>query len=798
MTGLYQQLQKGYKTLSDENVIEAAVIVEKEIFYKEETNFGILGLSVIEMIDGKEPELNSFGNFTAKGEIPKPKVGGQYLIKAKKVDNSKYGKQYQIMSMCTRIAISKDDVEGKRIYLETIFTDNQVNALYETLKDPYQTFIDQDVASLVKVKGVGLKTARLMLNKFNDNMSHAKIYVELKEYNLTTTMITRLLDHYGSPDLIVEKVRENPYMLMEVDGFGWGKCDALAMSHGMGKYSSKRIEAFITYYLSSSAEQGFTYVLSNDQLMSAIIENLGEDIPDEPIGAAIHHLGGRLWWSEDHERIGLKRYVILEQHIAEKLIELRDAENDFVYDGWEGVVQQKERDQGWEYTDQQKKGIQTVLENNIAVITGLAGTGKSTVVSAILDVLKEYKAVQCALAGKAAARMSEITGKEGYTIHRLLGYPTGEPEDGGFYYCESRHLDVDIIILDEVSMVNGQLFYSLLKAIEPGTKLIMLGDVGQLESIGCCNIAHDLIESAEIPSIELDKIHRQAAASAIITDSIKIRRGNQVINREWAGEETRGELKDLTYECYSDANNTFYKIMERVSRLIADGVTAQQMQVIVPMKERDAGTWNINIAMQELFNPSIGQKGITINYDSKHIGCIRVGDKVINVVNNYNSVLYNGQWEVSDDPFTDDIGMDDDMPSVPPKKDIVTPVFNGNVGIVKDINLEKREMIIVFDGIGELLIKADKLNGIMLGYAITVHKSQGSQADIIIFGCDFNARILLSRELLYTAITRAKKHCYVIAQNSALRYAVSQDAVSVKQTLLQDFLCKAAHPKLSF
>lgn len=774
-----------------EEIIEAKIKIEKIVFYREESNFGILGASIVEMLNGKEPELNSFDNFTIKGSMSEPILGGQYTLKAKKIADKKYGDQYQIITMCTQIAVDENDEKGKRVYLETIFTENQVANLYETLADPYKTFMSKDVASLVTVKGIGLKTANLMLAKFNKNIELSRMYTELEEYELTAPIIIRLLNHYGSPDLAIEKVKKNPYALMEVDGIGWKKCDTIAMNHGMGRYSHERVEAFIIYYLNTAAEDGYTFVYANEQLMPGIMENLGEDIPDEPIGVAMHNLENRLWWSQDHEQIGLKRYVSLENKIAEKLIELRDAKNEFKYDGWEGVIAQKERDQGWEYTDQQKKGIQTVLENNVTIVSGLAGTGKSTIVSAILDVLKNYKSVQCALAGKAAARMAEITGQEGYTIHRLLGYPLGESEHGMFTFHEENYLLADIVILDEISMVNGQLFYSLIRALRPGTKFIMLGDIGQLESIGCCNIAHDLIASAEIPSIELDKIHRQAAASAIITDSIKIRHGVQVIGKEWAGIETRGELQDLTYECYSDINNTFYKIMERVATLYGNGCKVRDMQVIVPTKERGAGTWNLNLAMQEICNPDIGQKSMWISYDSKHSACLRIGDKVINVKNNYSSVAYDGQWEWDDKDF-------DDENDGKKRVERVVPVFNGNMGIVKAINDEKRQIIVAFDGIGELLIKSEYLQGIMLGYAITVHKSQGSQADNIIFGCDFNSFKLLSKELVYTAITRAKKHCYVIAQNSALRYAINQNAVSTKQTMLQGFLSTAAHPKLVF
>ena len=367
--------------------------------------------------------------------------------------------------------------------------------------------------------------------------------------------------------------------------------------------------------------------------------------------------------------------------------------------------------------------------------------------------------------------MSEITGKTGFTIHRLLGYPKGASEYQGFEFNQDNKLPYNIYILDEISMVDARLFYYLLRAIPDGAKLICLGDSGQLESIGCGNIAYDMIHSPEIPTIELTKIHRQAAKSAIITQSIAIRNGIQIINKDWTGVETRGELQDLELRCYSDKSNTFYNIMEIFSKLMAQkDFNIMDTQIIVPIKTKgDSCTYNINNTIQELYNPSAKNKKEITRFSNEKPFVIREGDKVINTVNNYR---------------------------------LLTPIYNGNIGTVKSIwyseEADSRIMTIDFIGIGNVDVPEDCWIGIELGYAITVHKYQGSQSKNVIFGLDFTAYSLLTRELVYTGITRAQKKCYLVCQTGALRYATAQQSVSNKQTHLQNCLYEVAHPKLIF
>ena len=747
--------------------VKVKASVEGIRFYKDQ--WGIIVCSIDKIIKGDF--IGDKNGMIFKGNMPEPSLGATYIIIADYIDDPKWGEQYNIKSIYSDISFDKDDKKGRFKFLCSLFTPSQVEAMYSVYDDPFAILDAEDVEKLVQIKGCGIKTADNWIRKFKKNINIARIFVELEDYNLTNNMIKRLMNRYNSPDLVIEKVKTNPYILVnEVDGIGWKKADEIALAGNIKPDSPVRIGAYITYYLNRCGEEGCSWI-TPDQLLGAILDNLGEEIPDENITTAIRELGDRLWWNEDKDKIGLSKYYRIEHDVAEELIRIRNAESNIYCDDWRMKIEHLERAQGWKFTDEQMYGIEEVLKNNVIIIHGLAGSGKTSAVSGVLEVLSHYSSVMCALSGRAASRMSEITGKTGFTIHRLLGYPRGDVEYQGFEFNQDNKLPYNIYILDEISMVDARLFYYLLRAIPDGAKLICLGDSGQLESIGCGNIAYDMIHSSEIPTIELTKIHRQAAKSAIITQSIAIRNGIQIINKDWTGTEIRGELQDLELRCYSDKSNTFYNIMEIFSKLMAQkDFDIMDNQIIVPIKTKgDSCTYNINNTIQELYNPSAKNKKEITRFSNEKPFIIREGDKVINTINNYR---------------------------------LPTPIYNGNIGIVKSIwyneEVDSRIMTIDFIGIGNVDVPEDCWLGIELGYAITVHKYQGSQSKNVIFGLDFTAYSLLTRELVYTGITRAQKKCYLICQTGALRFATAQQSVSNKQTHLQNCLYEVAHPKLIF
>lgn len=739
----------------NENNIKARVKIIKTLFHDRVSNYAILAVEPTNIEYGVI-DLNTWGNFVVKGYIAEISLVDTYLIVAKELEPTKWGQQFEL----TYIGISADltDTEKQRIFLEKILSTFQVNNLYNTFDNPFDLIKDENINELTKAKGIGAKVALKIINKYKSTIDFSEAYIELDKYGLTPKMIHKLIELYGSPELTVKKVKENPYVLIDdIDGIGWKKADALALNAGIQVDSPFRIRAFINYFLKEQAEVGNSYESPNN-LMYAIEEHLG-DIDDDIIRDTLHNMP-ELWWDEEKTRIGLLIYRELEQNITNEFIRLMKAPVDFNIDGWEEIIKETEKSQGWEFTDEQLEGIQTILKNPVSLITGYGGTGKSSIVKGMLNVLHRYNFAQCALSGKAASRLSEVTGAEGYTIHRLLAYGFGNP----FGFTKYDPLPFKIIILDELSMVGGHLFYSLIQAIADGSKLIMIGDVGQLESIGSLNLINDVLHSGVIPTITLTKIHRQAQKSAIITESINIRNGIEIIPYGFVGKDIRGELEDLELDIYDDKILSLEKIINQFSDKMPLVKNIMEIQIITPMKYRgEVCTLKLNRIIQNSYNafdPS--KREIELRAKTDHSYILREGDKVINVRNNYKTLSTYGE---------------------------TTPIFNGNMGIIKEIDIIEGIMIIDFLFIGEIIIERENWDSIELGYAITIHKSQGSEYEVcIVAGVDYSAFTMLTKELIYTGITRSKKYCVLVAENSALRYAIGQSNISTKKTFLKEFL----------
>lgn len=758
----------------------------KTIHRNNDSYFTIASFDLVKEIDGEVEIHPIYKTFTVVGIMPYLMEDADYEISATEVENKKYGKQYQVNSINLYLPNGIESKEGQKEFLDIIFTKLQVKEMYEALDDPYMTLKDGDISSLVKVKNCGMKTAVAWIDKFKTYMPLSNAMKELSEYGLTEALLRRIVNHYKSSDIAVEIIQNKPYKLIEVNGVGWHKCDEIAMKGGLKPDSPERIGTYILYYLQERANEGYSYIpadanteiengiVSKTQkpinFIDTMIEFFGDDISDEALKGGLDYVNDQLWFSDDRKFVGLKRIYDLEMSVAENLIRIRDGENDFKYSNWKDIIKQKEIDQGWEYNEQQIEGIKAVLENQVVVITGKAGTGKSSIVDAMIAVLQGYSYAQTALSGRAAARMAEITHEEGYTIHRLLGFPKGDRDHGDFVFHEDNKLPRDIIILDEVSMVDGELFNRLVKAIKTGSKLIMLGDTGQLECIGCMNIAADLIASKEIVSIELSQIHRQAANSGIITESIKARKGIQLIEKDWIGTEVRGKLNDLVLDCFSDKSNTFYKVMQHASSELEDGTDIMDLMVIAPSYKNESGVDNLNAALQSLYNPDSSEKKEVFVQKSSKAWILREGDKIINVQNDYYA-----------------------------KNKFTAGIFNGNIGVVKNIDIDANTIAVDFQDIpGIMILPKKNWKDLELGYAITCHKAQGSQCKKVIVGLDFGSFIQLSREWVYTAMTRAIDKCYMVAQNNALRYAVSKNSISVKRTHLVNLLAYKAANKFSF
>lgn len=795
--------------------IDCSIRVETVRWYKAETSFGILVVSLVKNNTIINPKIDKISNtFIIKGgNMPQPKIGGIYLIRAKEVNDKKWGMQYDITNgiMTCSIVLNENDKDGQRRYLSMLFTERQVDAMYDTLKDPYKALMDENIEELCKVKGCATKTALSWISKFKQNYSKAKVLLELSQYQLSDNMIDKLITKYKSPEVVIEKVKNNPYTLIEVDGIGWKKCDDLALKGGMEEYCVERVEAFMKYYLNQKANEGYSFIpiWAEDEeilnikgiskkinLVDNLISFLGEKLPNEVIGKAIKRNEASLWINNkemygvgEKSLIGLKKIYNLEYNIAEELYRLNEAPNRLkstIEKNWMDVIREKEIEQGWNYGNEQLEGIKAIIENNVVFITGGAGVGKTSVVSANLEVFKNSLYSMCALSGRAGARMSEVTGKDGKTIHRLLSYPLGEENYQKFAYNQDNKLPDDIIILDELSMVDAYLFYYLIRSIKTGSKLVMLGDIDQLESIGCGNIALDLIKSDCIKVVRLNEVHRQGKKSEIIKQSIKVKNGEQIIDRDFVGEETIGELQDLTLISYSDRNCTYDKVIEKFIEELNDINNIMDLQVIVPIKKTQSGTFMLNEALQEIYNPfNEDEKELIVHNLEGNKYILREGDKIINTKNNYDTKEYSIQWDLTPEEIEE---------YERENRFETKAVFNGSMGTIKKINIIRNEIVVNFEYIGDVLIPREKLSGIELGYACTCHKCQGSEFKNVIYALDMYSFINLSKEQVYTGMSRAKKHLTIIFQTDALIYAINHSNVKTKLTHLAKAIYEKYNP----
>lgn len=736
----------------------------KKILYPKgvrETGGGwtIASFKPVDIEEGNIETHRDFGTFSVKGDMPPLKEGSEYYFVIEEGErHPTFGLSYDTAFMRQNVNLDENDEKSVRDFMEIILTKRQVDALYEAFENPIQVIEAKDIQQLTTAKGVGLKTAQRIIDHYESQKDYSHAYIELGKFDITPKTIRKITDFYGSPELAVSKIKENPYELMRIDGFAFKSCDDIFLKLGKSVNDPIRIKAFLVYIMQEEAGKGNTW-----STPMSIIEATAEFIPQADkslIGKTLLDNPDDFYLNEDKSRISLLNYQKLETLVASQLTRLIEADNNFEYDGWEDEVKETEAVQGWSFTKQQKQAMGKMMESNVFLLEGLAGSGKSTSLKAVVDVLeaKGYVYAQTALSGKASNNLALITGKDGYTIHRLLGF---SPINGGFYYNQKTKLPYDIIIIDEISMVDARLFGHLLLAIRTGAKLIMLGDSEQLPSIGV-PVMMPMIKSGVIPRMMLTEIHRQAQKSAIVTHSIAIREGKNPMSKE-LGRQVYGELEDLEYENVEDEDKIFFHVVKEFHKHIQNN-DIKDVQILSATKSKGkASCLVLNKACQKIYNPESPDKE-EVQVGKEDTGYVlRVGDKVINVKNNYNSVDENG---------------------------MECPVFNGNIGILEYFDVDEdgdKFMAINFEGIGMVRIYEGSYNTIELAYSITVHKSQGMGVPIVIVAFPFHF-MLNSRQFLYTAVTRAKKFCAIITSMKTMRSAISKNVVADNRTYLPEYL----------
>lgn len=774
--------------MEEEKVLKIECTLDRIFYpkYSKKVNsgeFAIFSAIVTKRLENCEEDLYSV---KLKGNTCTLECGTTYKVFCKLAESHEtYGDTYEIVYISKCIDISSKDKQKE--FLKNVLNENLVDKLFDEYDDVIKLLEERDVKSLMKIKGIGNQVALKMIDEYEESKDYSAIYMELGQLGLTHTFIKKLVDFYHSPDTVIDVVRNNPYDLVRVDGVGFKKADEVACKVGIGQYDIRRIKGFLLHHLNEQGEAGKSY-LNYQELMKALYDTLGF-VPEEVVNATAKSMidNEDVVVLDSGSKIALKRFYDLEKNIMSELLRLQigrikiiETSSDvneselhkdylpksFNIGNWESIIQNVEEKQGFAFTDEQKAAIKLSLDNHVMALTGLAGAGKTSTANGICSLYDDYNILACALSGKASVRITEATGLPASTIHRALGYQNGQ-----FMFNKDNKLAVDIVLIDEATMINGTLFLSLLEAIPTGAKVIIMGDVQQLTPIGNCQVFADILDSNVLPVVKLTKPHRQALMSGIIPTSIKVANQEQIFGNTFEGNEILGELKDMELDITSSKESMSDTILNHFQTEMSKYSDIMEVQVCVPMRLKgELSCYNLNTKIQNIYNPKFNDsKEIEIllekkNEDTKKY-LIRVGDKVLNTKNNYKCLNKDGE---------------------------TTHVFNGNIGIIKEI-ADDGYCTIDFIGIGEVLFSKSDSKNLELAYACTVHKMQGSGFTSTIVGMDTGSYIMNNSELLYTAITRAKKYCVLVGNNYAISKAIKTKEVKTKQTFLRDMLLENAY-----
>ncbi len=742
--------------MEEKQEFEIHIIPSFEKFYSDKNSYGIYSASLDENTPNREDFLIDkdmdilVNNINVVGNMPMLEIGKLYIANVLEVKHPKYGKQYQVKTIYKKPFTTRDE---QLVFIKTVLTDFQATALADAYpNDNLIDLIKEDKIDLDLLKGIGEVKFNQIKEKIRENEKYQLAVIELSgQFGLPFNVIKNLSDKYGSPDLLLQKINENPYILTEVDGYGFKKVDEIALKMDVDKKSKHRVNSCIIYILNEEANNnGHVWIKKNKVVSEAIkLTNLRISDIQEVIEESIKDEKNKYMVDED-DKIFLNKYFIQEVLISENIRRLLSAKSEYSIPNIEEAIKEIEASQGFDFTDEQKEAIYLAIEKSVLVVSGKAGAGKTSVIKGIVGVLNKVDGLEyttCALSGKASQRIQESTGLESATIHRTLGYNPNI----GWTYNEHNKLGKDVIILDEASMVNSTLFLYLIRAIKDGAKLIITGDSGQLSPIGVGNVFYDLLRSDIIPKVELTKVHRQAQKSGILSNANAVRDGIDFTKGLPNNFQRLGELKDLYFYPKNDSDEVFDKIIEISKKYSGDIL---DFQVIVPMKNRGkVSTTNLNNELQKIFNKNPEDVDDEKQIKRKDFSLLE-NDKVIMRKNDYDR-----------------------------------EVFNGTIGIIEYIDSRgEGEIVIDFEGVGRVRFKKDDTKNIELAYALTAHSTQGSQWEFVVFAMTYSDFILLDKQIAYTAMTRASKALMFIVEVRALRHAIKTDNSSKRNTLLRSFL----------
>ncbi len=705
-------------------------VVERITYMNEETGFSVIKIS-----------SRGFADLvTVVGNLAFVNVGSTLRLKGEWRNDSRYGRQFSVIEYeetvpATVAAIEKYLGSGLIKGIGPVYARRIVNKFKEdTLR-----IIEEDIEALLEVEGIGEKRVEMIKKAWQEQKEIKNVMLFLQGQGVSTGYAVKIYKTYGNDSINI--VKRNPYKLADdIWGIGFKTADKIAQQLGFEKNSFERCRSGIIYVLNELSKDGHCYA-ERGELISKTVEML--DIEEDLVKTTID----RMIKDEDivveefgnpeatETAIYLPAFYHSETGTARRIKEILAGQTRITVLDIDRMIDEIERDCRMRYNKVQREAIKMAVESKFMVLTGGPGTGKTTTTLAIIRVLEKMgrRVLLAAPTGRAAKRLSETTGKEAKTIHRLLEY---KPPDG-YQKNAVNPLDCDVLIVDESSMIDIILMYNLLKAVRNDASVILIGDVDQLPSVGPGNVLRDIIASGAVKVIRLTEIFRQALGSAIITNAHRINRG-------------------IMPELKGGAKSDFFFIEEEEPERVAETIRdlcvkrlpeyykvdpIDDIQVLCPMQRGEAGAQNINALLQEALNPT----DVSIKYGGS---VFKLNDKVMQIKNNYDK-----------------------------------NVFNGDIGRIIKIDREDRTVTIQFDG-NDVEYDYTELDEVVLAYATTVHKSQGSEFKIVVAPFIMQHYMMLQRNLLYTCVTRAKNVCVLIGSKKAIGISVSNNKIEKRNTML--------------
>lgn len=719
-------------------------VVRDIIFESEENSF-----SIFKIEDEEDSHI-------ALGTFPFLSIGQTYILEGEWVVHEKFGKQFRCENYEEIIPNTEKGIER---YLSSgvVSGIGPVTAKKLVEKFGLEVFdiIEKSPEKLRQINGIGKKKVEIIVESYNKGREVKNIMIFLQGYGVTPKQALKIYKVFGNDS--IGKVKENPYILSEeVRSIGFKTADKIAMNLGIEKDSPFRIQSGIKHTINEFCAQGSTYI-PRPILKTKVIDVLGvnEEIVEDNILHSVMTNKLVIENIDETEAVFTLPYLYSEVSITKHMVTKLFEKIDNIDINIDEHILEFEKLNNIKFHETQKEAIEGAINNGVLIITGGPGTGKTTIIKCILSLFeKSNKTVLMgAPTGRAAKRMTESTGREATTIHRMLDLGISDDGEDIFYDEEEKGLTADVVIIDEASMLDVMLMDNLLRSVKKNTRLILVGDSDQLPSVGSGRVLEDLIKSDAFKVVSLSYIYRQGKESYITENAHRINIGDMpYVNMK--GSDFFFINGDDSLETL---NKTIDLVNERLPKFNKSWDKIKDFQILTPMRRGDLGVYNLNKILQKVLNEN------TKTYDFTEF---KVGDKVMQTKNNYMI-----KWsKINDNKGEDSKG---------------EGIFNGDIGYVTKINDEEETVDIIFDEDKLVKFESSDLDELELAYAITIHKSQGSEFKVVLIPVFMGPPLLMSRNLIYTAVTRAKELLVLVGSRRALSYMISNTKTFERYTSLK-------------